>query len=939
MQRSLQWALLLLFSLASVPVMAQKGETALVKGRLLNKLTLQPANDVQVTIPYLKLLATTDGQGNYTFSRVPYGSHTVIVGGLTVIADTFRILVNTPVVDMKEFGVVYSESAAAQATTQIPTIALEDGDVSDDDDGAKSSAVSGVLTASRDPFLNTAGFVLGQYRFRTRGYDNGMSEVQINGAPMNDIETGDAYWSQWGGLNDVFRGRNLTYGLAPSEYTYGGIGGSTYFDATAANQRKQTRVSYSLANRQYRNRVMLTHSTGLMSNGWAFSLSASKRWAQEGYVDGTFYDGYSYYAAVSKRFNSSSTLNLTAFGAPTRRGKVAPSYQEAYDLAGSNFYNPNWGYQNGEKRNAKVGNIFQPTFLLNYEYTPSDKLRWNTVVGYQFGKNANSTLDWYNAPDPRPDYYRNLPSAYTFDTPPDPYGAALQGPFFQQRQQIQWDDMHQVNMMNRAAIPGVNGTMSTDSGRRSLYIVGSDVDDIKKWLGNTNLSYVVNEHLTMNTGFTYTNQRTESYREIDDLLGGDFFLNINSFSERNLGAGSAFTSNDLNDSNVVKRVGDKYYYNYLVRFQKASLWEQLNFTFNKVNFFIAGNAGFNAFQREGLVRNGIFSEGNASFGRGVKQTFATYGLKGGITYKLNGRHYIFVNGGLSSDAPTVDNTYFSGRVRNKTVENPESQMTYTIEGGYLFKSPKVNARVVGYATDVRDETKVQRFYYTGSGGANNFISYVLRDLNSRFIGTELALDYKLNSSISLTGVAALGQAFYTSNASVTQYQENTLDTAAKYDVAYTDGHYLGVGPQSAYSLGVNYRSKNYWYAGFNANYLDRMYVEIAAPRRTAEALDLVVPESDQWHRIVDQERLPSAFTLDLNAGKSFLLSKYNKRIPRNTFLYINVGVSNILDNQNIRTGGFENLRYDFTGGETNRFQSKYFYAYGRNFFINLSLKF
>jgi hypothetical protein len=108
---------------------------------------------------------------------------------------------------------------------------------------------------------------------------------------------------------------------------------------------------------------MFTQSSGLMANGFAYSISFSKRWAQEGYVAGTFYDAYSYYLGISKKLKK-STFNLISFGAPTRRGKVAPAVQEAYDLAGTNFYNPNWGYQNGEKRNAKVANSFQPRSLL-----------------------------------------------------------------------------------------------------------------------------------------------------------------------------------------------------------------------------------------------------------------------------------------------------------------------------------------------------------------------------------------------------------------------------------------------------------------------------------------------------------------------------------------------------------------------------------------------
>ena len=118
-----------------------------------------------------------------------------------------------------------------------------------------------------------------------------------------------------------------------------------------------------------------------------------------------------------------------------------------------------------------------------------------------------------------------------------------------------------------------------------------------------------------------------------------------------------------------------------------------------------------------------------------------------------------------------------------------------------------------------------------------------------------------------------------------------------------------------------------------------MFIDVAAPRRTAEAADLLIPGSDAWHQLLDQERLPDAFTFDLSAGKSLLLSKYSKRIPRNTYLYLNLGISNLLDNRNIRTSGFENLRYDYSGGVTGKFAPKYFYAYGRNFFINLSLKF
>ncbi|RYZ55730.1 MAG: TonB-dependent receptor, partial [Sphingobacteriales bacterium] len=560
---------LLLLMGFSMSAAAQEKGTALVKGKLQNEASGQPANDVQLTIPFLKLLASSDGEGNFSFSQVPYGTHTLVINTSGYRADSIRIMVGKEVVDLGVIDVTPNESAISMQSIQIPTIALENNDVNSDDEGSSTQSVSGLLTAGRDPFLNAAAFVFGSYWFKTRGYERNQQQIQINGAPMNDVETNDAFWGQWGGLNDVFRGRSSTYGLQPSEYAFGGINGNVYFDASAANQRKQTRVTYSLSNRQYRNRLMVTHSSGMLKDGWAYSLSASKRWAKEGYIEGTFYDSYSYYAAVSKRINAKHELNLITFGAPTRRGKNAPSYGEANEILGNNFYNPNWGYQNGEKRNSRVADVFQPVFLLSHELTASPKTHLTTTLAYQFGKNANSTLDWYNAPDPRPDYYKNLPSYYIFDEQPNLGAAQANFNSFTSDPQLNWDALYQANYMNMRPIPNPDGSLSADSARRSLYVLGNDVDDVKKWIFNTNLQHVLNDHITLYTGVSFINQKTESYRELLDLLGGDYFLNVNSFTERNIAGTTTFNQNDLDNANKLLKVGDKYYYDYNAYFQKA----------------------------------------------------------------------------------------------------------------------------------------------------------------------------------------------------------------------------------------------------------------------------------------------------------------------------------------------------------------------------------
>jgi len=909
-------------------------EEALVKGKVINKANNQSLGDVRILLPKLELVTTTDGNGDFSISHVPYGKHIMIIGGSAVDKDTITILVDREVVETGAIYAAVNEASISLQTIQIPTIALEDNNISDDD-GVRAG-ISGILSASMDPFISAAAYVFGPYRFQPRGYEGNQQQVLINGIMMNDIETGEAYWSQWGGLNDVFRGRDNTYGLVAAEYGYGKLNGMTYFDAVAANQRKETRVSYAVTNRTYRNRVMLTHNTGVNKKGWAFSLSASKRWSEEGYVPGTFYDGYSYYAGASKNLKKHQ-LNFFTFGAPTRRGKMAPVIKEMYDLTGDYFYNPNWGYQNGEKRNARVADVFQPVFVLNHQYKPDNTTKLTTSVAYQFGKNANSSIDWYNGADPRPDYYRKLPSYYNIDYLYNPTAineireTLVDNP---DALQIDWDRLYNVNYSNYETIRNVNGIEGNDVyGRRSVYVLSNDVDDIKKWSANTNFEKILNEHITLYTGLNFILQQTESYKELVDLLGGDFYINYNQFAERQYVGNATIRQNDVQNPNRIVKEGEKYNYDYISHYLNASWWGQTTLTYSKVDLFAAATIGTNNFYREGLYQNGLFLK--ASLGDSKKQNFLVYGAKGGITYKINGRNYLFVNGAIGADAPTIENTFISIRTRNYTIANPETQKYLSAEGGYLLHSPKINARAVLYATDVTDAVQVKRYY---SDYFQSFTNNILQDINMRFTGTELALDYKLSSSFNLTGVAALGQAFYTNRPKVSIYLDNDTSLLATPRTVYVSNYYLGVGPQSAYTFGVHYKSKNYWFANVNFNYFDRNYLELAPDRRTSEAIDLLTPTSVEAANIIAQEKLESVFTVDLFAGKSFLLSKYMKFLPHNTFLYLNVGINNLLNNKVI-TGGFEQLRFDFSYNSPGKFPSKYFYGFGTNFFVNASVKF
>ena len=651
---------------------------------------------------------------------------------------------------------------------------------------------------------------------------------------------------------------------------------------------------------------------------------------------GTFYDAYSYYIGISKKLKK-STFNLISFGAPTRRGKVAPAVQEAYDLAGSNFYNPNWGYQNGEKRNAKVANSFQPAFIANWDFNPNATFHLSTTLSYQFGKNENSTLDWYNGQDPRPDYYRKLPSYYATENPAlaQEITAALQSnPTLLQ---LDWERFYQANRMNRETILNANGIMGNSvTGNRSVYVLSNDVDAVQKTSFNTVLHKEVDERVNLYGGLLYISQKTESYRELSDLLGGDFYVNFNQFAARSYAGNPNYIQNDLNTPNKILQVGDRYNYNYINRFTRSQLWGQATFTYNKFDAYVAANIGNQSFTREGLFKNGLYE--NSSYGLSNKYAFTTFGLKGGFTYKIDGRNYFFANAMIGAEAPTVDNTFISPRTRNSAILEATTQGISSAEIGYLKRAPKLNIRAVGYVSDIKDATEIKRFY-NDDPNFQTFVNYALQRINMRFIGTELAVNAVINPSLSITAAAAIGQAFYTNRPSVSVTRDNDTNQIPVNREVYLENYYIASGPQTATTLGFNYRSKSYWFANVNFNYFARNYIDVNPDRRTAQAIDLLTPGSEKWNNVISQEVAPSFFTTDLSIGKSFLVNKLIRNTPRSTMLYFNLGISNLFNNTDIINGGFEQLRYDFSGGNENKFPRKYFYGLGRNYFINISLKF
>ena len=917
------------FFLALLPFMLT---AQTVSGTILEDETGLPLEGVLINIPATETSAQTDDTGKFSINAPTQGNLEIFLDGYNSTTLAYRTDGATNY-DIGDIRLVKAITDDEEQEDLIPVIILNDVET-EDDDAALSDNISGLLTASRDPFLSEAAFNLGQYRFRVRGYDSEHGTIMMNGVPFNELENGRIYWNIWGGLNDVFRNRETEIGLAAGDQSFGGVNGNINIDTRASSQRKQTRVSYAISNRTYRNRVMLTHSTGLNAKGWAFSFSGSKRWADEGYVEGTVYDGYSYFASVDKKFNKNHLLNLTVFGAPTKRGRIGVSTQEVKDLAGSNFYNPLWGFQDGEKRNSRIQTTHQPVGILRHDWTIG-RGELTTSVSYQTGRNGQTRLDWFNRADPRPNYYRYLPSWLAFGENASDEVVAARAQYLQENPdllQLDWNRFYEENRAYVGTVENADGIEgNTITGNWSRVILEEQRFDSDEFNFSTNYRAALTDRWTLHLGLRYQSYVGHTYRLVNDLLGGEFTVDIDRFAERESGVDlNVFQQNNLDTPNRIVREGDVFGWNYDLNIRRGGEWGQVVYEGKKWDLFAAAEFESTEIWREGLFRNGRFPDN--SKGESERLLFNTFSMKGGITYKLDGRNYFYANAARLEKAPYARFAFVSPRTRNQVVPNLQKEEILSYEAGYNLRSPIAKARITGYYTRFENQINRIGFY---DDFRRTFGNLILQNIDRTHAGVEAGAEINITNALSVSAVAAIGQNIYTSRQRATIFLDNaeTFSTifADNGFTVYSEDFFVPNGPQEAYSFKVGYRGKKFWFANLNVNYFDNNYINFSPVRRTETAVfGLEERDPNLFRRVIDQEQAPAQVTVDFFGGKSFKFGQY--------FLYLNVGVSNILDNRDFITGGFEQLRFNYATKNPDNFPPNYFFSFGRTYFISLALR-
>ena len=590
--------------------------------------------------------------------------------------------------DLGEIEIKLDESVAN--ATDIAIISINTGDIGQGNDLGQE--YSSILSAGRDPYNAAAAFNFSGGRFWARGYNNEDRHLYLNGFAVNDLDDGRVLWGAWGGLNDVLRNQENNFTLQATSFGFGGIGGSSYIDLRASSQRPGTKIVANRSNRTYTNRLMVTHNSGQTQSGWSYSLSASRRWGQSGYIEGTLYDAWAIFGSVEKSIGSNHSLGLTVLAAPTDRGRFSGSVQEMYDLAGTNYYNANWGFQNGEVRNSRIYRSAQPIAILRHDWNINSKTTLTTSVAGQTGRFGTTRLDWYNANDPRPDYYRKLPSFYEseglFDIAED-VRARLAGSI--EARQLDWDRMYRVNSSRDITIENANGGTEAVRGALAAYVVEEQRFDNDKFNINTVLESLVSERFTLNLGAFYQYENVHNYKVLNDLLGADFYINLDNFALRDFPGNFDIAQQDLQIPNRLVYEGDKFGWNYDIVTQRPGFWAQGQLNLRKFDIFAAFEVSNTSFYRNGFYQNGRFPD--SSLGKSETQSFFNYGAKTGVTYKVDGRNYFYGVGTLRTRAPFSRFAFLSPRTRDEVVKNLTSEKIRGGELGYVFRYPGRYKRV------------------------------------------------------------------------------------------------------------------------------------------------------------------------------------------------------------------------------------------------------
>ena len=770
-----------------------------------------------------------------------------------------------------------------------------------EDDESSTQNIT-VISSNRNVYANEVGYRFSPARFKYRALGAKYTDMYINGNPVNDIERGQFGYSFVGGLNNQTRAREASLPFEDNNYSMSALGGSGNYNFRPSSFATGQRASLAFANRSYNLRAMYTYNTGVMENGWALTGSLTYRWGNGiGFIDGTSYNSLSYFFGAEKILNDQHRVSLVTWGNPTERGAQRGATDEMYWIANSHNYNPNWGYQDGKKRNSRIVKDFAPAALLTWDWTIDEQTKLTTSLLGKYAMYSNSRLAYNGGTNPEPDYYSLMPSFnYNVWNDPDVVGfnddtalANWQAAYdylsaSEDNRQINWGRLYYANSLMAA------------EGQDAMYYVQRAHDDQLEFSLASKLEKQLSRNSSLNLGLQLARNIGMHYQTMDDLLGNAKFHNVNTYALKDYGSASSKVLYDMNEGTASEvKAGDKFGYDYNLLVNKAQLWGSYATDLKYTHLFVAGRVSGITMQRDGKMRNGMAPDN--SYGKSGTAKFLDGGLKAGANVTLGGGHAVALGVGYEWKTPAPRTAFAAAQINNDFVNDLKQEKITSAELGYQWKNALLSLNLNGYYAQMKDVTEQSLFY---SDIESSFAYVSLTGIEKQYYGVELGLNVKATEWLNIKALGTVSEAKYTSDADMQTVLSNSPKVTT--DKCLTNGMREGSTPLTAGSLDFSFKYK-FWFIDIIGNYYDNIYLYYGPVHRATKALMqqnvLVDGVQTVQYDIPDQAEGKGGFMLDASIGKTFRL-RHGRRIGFNLML------TNILNNINICTGGSEINRID-----------------------------
>ena len=721
-----------------------------------------PLIGATVIVPGTSTGTGTDAAGNFSL-KVDAGTQSVEISFIGYVTETREIkgggridlgtiVLKTDAVTLQD--VIVSQSVAVQRKTPVAVSTVTADEITYKLGGQEFPEI---LKSTPGVYVTKDGGGFGDAKINMRGFQSANVAVMVNGVPVNDMEWGGVYWSNWAGLSDVTRSMQTQRGLGASQISAPSVGGSVNIVTNGIDAKKGGTFSFGVGNDGLYN-LSLSLSTGLTKNGWAMSILAAKRWG-DGYIQGTNFEGYNWFVNISKRINDRHQLSLTAFGAPQKHGQrnalndglTIAEWQKAKNFMGEKDmyrYNASYGFdKNGKQRYSSFNEYHKPQISLNHQWQIDYKSSLSTALYMSIGRGSGYSGQGRTSADRNAWKGTNYGILNTTFRNPD-------GTFAYDK----------IQELNAASIDGSRMVMSKSNNNHMWYgLLSTYTNQITPSLelsAGVDVRYYIGEH----------------NNEIIDLYDGKYFIDDN--SRRNVKASDNIAAADPTWQYEKLQVGDKVYRDYDGHVHQEGVFAQLEWTRNKLNAFVSGSIS-----NTGYWRYDRFYY-DAEHAESDHVNFLGYTVKGGANYNITDKHNVFANLGYISRAPFFSGgAFLQSTTSNVTNPDPLNERVFSAELGYGFRSGIFTANLNAYYTLWMDKSFVRSTQMSNG----DYARINLGGVDARHMGIELDFSLRPTRWMDITGMLSLGNWIWDSNTKGYIYDSQGQPMTAALDGTVASG--------------------------------------------------------------------------------------------------------------------------------------------------------